>query len=539
MFIRPIKYNAMKKMFAYVRVSTARQGLGASLEAQQESIRRFAATKDMDIVRWFEEKETAAKQGRPVFAQMIKLLKSKKADGVVIHKIDRSTRNLKDWVDITNLLDSGCEVHFAHENFDLNTRSGRLMADILVTVAVDMIRNQKQETIKGQQGRLMQGLYPWRAPLGYMDQGKGKAKTVDPVAGPLVAKAFKLYATRQHTLKSLLLELTGLGLKSIVGKPLSINGISTVLNNSFYMGILQVKGASYEGAHEALVSPSLFAAVQSILKGKTNQRALRHDFTFRKMVRCELCGYSLIAEVQKGTVYYRCHTKNCATKGLKESEIERKLLAHLREAELSESEYSELESLLAGTQQGWAATRTNLLSGIRMKRAKAEEKLERLTDFYVDGGIDKVSYEKRKSSLLVELKQCDESEKSINGGKEAILNKVKKFLELAKNLVAAYEIAITQEKRDLVESITSNLSVSGKNLRIAMKSPFEGLANRNKIEECDLTHDTPRNMRRAFSAGGNFRPLGRRASSRDVFQALLSVAEREAERNGPEYEDDS
>ena len=40
----------------------------------------------------------------------------KKADGVVIHKIDRGSRNLHDWADIGDLIDNNVEVYFAHEN---------------------------------------------------------------------------------------------------------------------------------------------------------------------------------------------------------------------------------------------------------------------------------------------------------------------------------------------------------------------------------------------------------------------------------------
>ena len=49
--------------------------------------------------------ETAGKRGRPIFGQIMKLLRAGKAAGVVIHKIDRSARNLRDWADIGELID--------------------------------------------------------------------------------------------------------------------------------------------------------------------------------------------------------------------------------------------------------------------------------------------------------------------------------------------------------------------------------------------------------------------------------------------------
>src|ERR1700751_4170741 len=91
----------MKKFFGYIRVSTVRQGeRGVSLQEQRDTIERYAARNGLEITRWFEERETAAKRGRPIFAAMLKLLRSRRADGVVIHKIDRSARNLRDWADL-------------------------------------------------------------------------------------------------------------------------------------------------------------------------------------------------------------------------------------------------------------------------------------------------------------------------------------------------------------------------------------------------------------------------------------------------------
>src|SRR5579863_5439512 len=181
----------MSRYFGYVRVSTIKQGeQGVSLQQQREAIERYAQRNSCDVVQWFEEQETAAKRGRPVFGEMIKLLKRGKARGVIIHKIDRSARNLRDWADLGELIDQGVEVCFANESLDLRSRGGRLSADIQAVVAADYIRNLREETRKGFYGRLKQGLYPMPAPLGYLDKGQGQPKDIDPATAPLVREAF-------------------------------------------------------------------------------------------------------------------------------------------------------------------------------------------------------------------------------------------------------------------------------------------------------------------------------------------------------------
>src|SRR5215470_5166430 len=165
----------MKEFFSYVRVSSTRQGEeGVSLQQQKEANEAFAVRKGIKITEVFEEQETAAKRGRPVFSKMLKLLKAAKASGVIMHKIDRSARNLKDWADLGELIDSGIEVHFANESLDLHSRGGRLSADIQAVVAADYIRNLREETRKGHYGRLRQGISPFPAPLGYLNAGRGK-----------------------------------------------------------------------------------------------------------------------------------------------------------------------------------------------------------------------------------------------------------------------------------------------------------------------------------------------------------------------------
>src|SRR3989304_4250518 len=100
----------MNNYYAYIRVSTVKQGeRGSSLQEQRGAIEAYAKRSDLTIAQWFEEKETAAKRGRRVFNQMLKFLEQKHAAGVIIHKIDRSARNLRDWADLGEMIDRGVE----------------------------------------------------------------------------------------------------------------------------------------------------------------------------------------------------------------------------------------------------------------------------------------------------------------------------------------------------------------------------------------------------------------------------------------------
>ncbi|MEP0313232.1 recombinase family protein [Hyphomonas sp.] len=328
----------MKRCFGYVRVSTARQGEGVSLDAQKEAILAFADKSNITITKWFEEKVTAAKSGRPTFNAMIKALLRGGADGVAIHKIDRSARNFADWAKIGELADAGIDVHFASESLDFRSRGGRLSADIQAVIAADYIRNLREETMKGIMGRLKQGLYPFKAPIGYLDNGGGKPKTLDPIRAPLIREAFHLYASGQHSLRSLRKELTGRGLRNESGRSLSKRGIETVLSNPFYCGIIRVRstGDVFQGIHEPLIPVGLFDNVQAVKAGKSGKKVTRHNHTYRGLFRCSHCSSAMIPERQKGHVYYRCQTRACDTKCVREERLEaaiRRVLHRVRLAD--------------------------------------------------------------------------------------------------------------------------------------------------------------------------------------------------------------
>lgn len=131
----------MKTCYGYIRVSTQKQGEGVSLEAQRDAISAFAIQHGLTICKWFEEKETAAKSDRPIFTRMLQQLKRGGATGLIMHKIDRSARNLRDWALISELPRHGVKPYFAADGLDFDTRGGRLSANLQAVIAEDYIFN--------------------------------------------------------------------------------------------------------------------------------------------------------------------------------------------------------------------------------------------------------------------------------------------------------------------------------------------------------------------------------------------------------------
>ena len=472
-----------KKYFGYIRVSTAKQGeKGVSLQEQKDAILQYARRYGLEIAQWFEERESAAKRGRTLFTQMMKQLRHGSVRGVIIHKIDRSARNLKDWADLGELIDAGVEVHFANESLDLNTRGGRLSADIQAVVASDYIRNLREETRKGFYGRLKQGFYPLPAPLGYLDCGKAKTKEVDSERAPLVAKLFMLYGTARYSLHRLLDESQAWGLRNRRGRKLTLNGLSTILNNPFYTGMIRIRRTKevFPGNHQPLVAKSLFDRVQSILRGKTVVRIVRHNFAFRKLVRCGSCGYTLIGELQKGHVYYRCQRRSCPTTTVREEAVDSAVAPFVAKLifDLGEMEYI----------RGWvddARTHEHTrcqqdLHSARLQLDGIRTRLGRLTDAFIDGTLEKQLFEARKAGLLNDEQRTLEMIRNLEAGNGGSLQRLERFLELIKNAPVAYENSDPDEKCDLVKNLFSNLRLIDKKVDVALKPGVVLIANRPK-----------------------------------------------------------
>ncbi|HEX4134624.1 MAG TPA: recombinase family protein [Bryobacteraceae bacterium] len=509
----------MKQYFAYIRVSTTRQGeFGVSLPQQKDAIERYAQRNQLEITHWFEEQETAAKQGRPIFGTMVKLLRKQQACGVIIHKIDRSARNLRDWADLGELIDRGVEVHFANESLDLTSRGGRLSADIQAVVASDFIRNLREETKKGIYGRLKQGYYPMPAPLGYLDNGAAKPKTPDPKIAPLVRQAFELYASRRFSLRTLGPELHRLGLRRPDGKPYLRNRLSKLLNNPFYSGLIRVKktGEHFAGVHEPLVSRAVFEQVQAVMAGKTNTVVRKNDFLYRRRLRCKGCQYSLIGERQKGITYYRCHTETCPTACVREDAVESAILNELARIQLSPAERRYLLRELERMRGDATGQRQATVAGLKLRLSQVDDRIGRLTDAFIDRLIEEALFEARKKTLLSERLDLQAQIANWQDGKRDASEEVAQFIERADSACLAYKSGTVEEKRDLLDALTSNRIIDGKIPVIMLSLSFRAIAERPKSADGAPSRAAHRvwkpliaRLKKMFESAQGYRKLGK------------------------------
>jgi hypothetical protein len=177
---------------------------------------------------------------------------------------------------------------------------------------------------------------------------------------------------------------------------------------------------------------------------------------------------------------------------MREVTIDNLLFKAFTAAQLFPEESATLETLLQQSEKEWMAKQQEMLNAVKLQEGQINQKIERLTDCYLEGGLDKDTYETRKSNLLVESKTKEATEKGILLGMDKIFARVRKFLELSKDLKKSYEIGILEEQREFLQIVTSNLEVIGRNLIILMKSPFLELAQRHILSSGEPERDGSR-----------------------------------------------
>lgn len=110
--------------------------------------------------------------------------------------------------------------------------------------------------------------------------------------------------------------------------------------------------------------------------------------------------------------------------------------------------------------------------------------LERLTDGFLDGTIERDVYLGRKANLLEQRKLIEESMADANAGNEEFEQRLTKYLELLMRLSQSQKLLKIADRFDLAKLATSNLRVDGKKLLVDWKMPVRPLANSQKLQNC-------------------------------------------------------
>ena len=126
------------KAIGYTRVSTDQQAdRGVSLAAQTEKIRAMAVVHGVELVDVIVDAGESAKTlDRPGMARLIELVDTRAVDTVIIAKLDRLTRSVKDLAELLERFNRrGVSLVSVAESLDTGSAAGRLVLNIMTAVS--------------------------------------------------------------------------------------------------------------------------------------------------------------------------------------------------------------------------------------------------------------------------------------------------------------------------------------------------------------------------------------------------------------------
>ncbi|QNE47566.1 recombinase family protein [Glaciihabitans sp. INWT7] len=131
----------MTTMLGYLRVSTEEQAhSGLGLEAQRDTIQRYADAHGWDVVWYMDEGLSAKSLDRPQLQAALTRLhvipKRRDVDGIVVAKLDRLSRSVHDFSGILKLAAARKWAVVAIDlGVDTSTPTGKLVANVMMSVA--------------------------------------------------------------------------------------------------------------------------------------------------------------------------------------------------------------------------------------------------------------------------------------------------------------------------------------------------------------------------------------------------------------------
>jgi hypothetical protein len=149
-------------------------------------------------------------------------------------------------------------------------------------------------TKMGLREKARQGLLTGSLPWGYV-KGEDRIAQPDPEKAPYVRRLFEMYASGQHTDRTLAEWLNVNEQRTTRGRSFGVDTVREMLCNTSYCGYVSArrdKTKAIKGLHEPIVEEALFDRVQGMRRerartlkpGRPSQRYL-----LRGLARCERC----------------------------------------------------------------------------------------------------------------------------------------------------------------------------------------------------------------------------------------------------------
>jgi len=243
---------------AYIRVSTDEQAeTGFGLQSQRERIAGALAMKGWTLFKEYEDAgQSGGKLDRPALQEMLADIEAGKIQAVVIYKLDRLSRNIRDTLELIEEIfkPKKIELFSVSESLDINSPTGQLMVNILSSFA-----QYEREVITarlsgGRKTKAKTGGYSGgNSAIGYSTERGKKALFADDDKAAAVRRVFELSAEGLK-LQPIADRLNAEGYTTKQGARFTPTQVMRILNRrGLYAGVYTYSGITADGQHKAII----------------------------------------------------------------------------------------------------------------------------------------------------------------------------------------------------------------------------------------------------------------------------------------------
>ncbi|MDT2725973.1 recombinase family protein [Lactococcus formosensis] len=291
----------MKKVAIYVRVSTLNQAEeGYSISEQTDKLKAYCVAKGWTVAEIYTDAGfTGSNIDRPGMQQLINDISVQKFDTVLIYKLDRLSRSVRDTLYLAKDVFAKNNIDFVSlsENIDTSSAMGGLFLTILSAISEFERETIKERMQLGKLGRAKSGKsMMWsRTAFGYLHNTDTGVLEIEPLQAEIVKQIFQEYLDGMSITK-LRDKLNSEG-HTGKDKPWSYRALRATLANPVYTGKVKYNNQIFDGLHQAIISPELFQAVQSELEIRqkeayqknNNPRPFQSKYILSGIAKCGYC----------------------------------------------------------------------------------------------------------------------------------------------------------------------------------------------------------------------------------------------------------
>lgn len=373
------------KVAIYTRVSSQEQALhGHSIHEQKRKLISFCEINDWEQYEVFTDAGfSGGSTKRPALQNLF--YKLDQFDLVLVYKLDRLTRNVRDLLEMLERFEKhNSSFKSATEVFDTTTAIGKLFITIVGAMAEWERETIRERSLFGSRAAVESGKYIREVPFFY-----------DNVDGKLVPNEHVKYIDfivdklKQGVSANEVARLLNGKKKPSKIKNWNRQTIIRLMKNPVLRGHTKYGDMFIENTHEPVISEDDYYRVINVIENRTHRSKTKHPAIFRGVLQCPQCHsklhlYSGTIKPKNSKAYTvrrytcdKCHRdKSVRNISFNETEIENKFIDELNKMDLTRFEVhkpQKQENNIENDERNIKEQRTKLLRAYTMGYVEEEE----------------------------------------------------------------------------------------------------------------------------------------------------------------------